>query len=60
MKTPIKRKAKYNMNQCSNKPKKKNLDNDTRKKFCEAAKKRIRTIRENLDDEATEKLRKID
>ena len=38
------------MNQCSNKPKKKNLDNDTRKKFCEAAKKRIRTIRENLDD----------
>ena len=52
MKTPIKKKAGYNTNQSSNKSKKfwKNLDNEARHKLCEAAKKRMRTIRENIND----------
>ena len=61
MKTPIKRKARFNMNQSSNKSKKrlKNL-NKARQKLCEATKKRMRVVRENLDEDAKEKLRKSD
>ena len=54
MKTPIKRKTRFNMNQSSNKSKKrlKNLNNKARQKLCEATKKRLRVIRENLDEDA--------
>ena len=62
MKTPIKRKARFNMNQSSNKSKKclKNLNNKARQKLCEATKKRMRVVRENPDEDAKEKLRKSD
>ena len=59
VKTPIKRKVRFNMNQSSNKSKRFciNLDNVSRQKSCEAAKKRMRTISENCNDMAKEILR---
>ena len=50
------------MNQSSNKSNKfcKNLDIAARHKLCEAAKKRMRGISENVNDKAKEKMRKSD
>lgn len=62
IKTPIKWKADYNINQSRNKSKKfwKNLDNGVRQKLCETAEKRMRTICKNLNDETKKKLLKSD
>ena len=55
------RKSRFNMNKSRNRSKKyhKNLDNEARQKLCKAVKK-MRIIREDVDDEAKEKWGKSD
>lgn len=59
MKALVKRKARFTMNKSSNRPNKccENLGNETRHKLSKTAKKRMKSIHESLDDEASKKLR---